>query len=183
MLERHFMDVTSLQLVPALSQPDLLATPTLRSLQQLDATAVQVAPIDEQDSDTAVFCQKYQMSLADGANCVVVEARRNEHTWYAVCVALGSDRIDLNSTVRKHLGAKRVSLAAPDLAAELTGMQSGGMTPFGMPDSWPILIDTAVVDAPSLILGSGIRASKLLTDGATIAALPNTEIIDLTRHA
>lgn len=175
------MDFTTLELVPALSKPNLLAAPTLKSLQQLDASNVQVAPIDEQDSDTAVFCQRYQMRLADGANCVVVEARRNQQVWYAACVALGSDRIDLNSTVRKHLGAKRVSLAAHELAAELTGMQSGGMTPFGMPSSWPILVDSAVVDAASLILGSGIRASKLLTDGATIAALPNAEIIDLTK--
>lgn len=175
------MNFASLQLVAALSRHDLLAAPTLKSLQQLDASNVQVAPINEQDSDTAVFCQKYQMSLEEGANCVVVEARRNQQTWYAVCLALGSDRIDLNSTVRKHLGAKRVSLADHNLAAELTGMQSGGMTPFGMPESWPLLVDSAVANAPSLILGSGIRASKLLTNGATIAALPNAEIIDLTK--
>ena len=46
-----------------------------------------------------------------------------------------------------------------------------------MPTGWPILIDAAVAAAGPVVIGSGIRGSKLVIDGAALGELPGAEII------
>ncbi|HEX3648614.1 MAG TPA: YbaK/EbsC family protein, partial [Pseudonocardiaceae bacterium] len=58
-----------------------------------------------------------------------------------------------------------------------TGMEYGGITPFGLPESWPLLIDAAVAAAPELIVGSGIRGSKILVPGDVLVTLPGVEVV------
>jgi prolyl-tRNA editing enzyme YbaK/EbsC (Cys-tRNA(Pro) deacylase) len=65
-----------------------------------------------------------------------------------------------------------------DDAVGLTGMQYGGITPVGLPADWPILVDRAVAAAPRVVIGSGIRGSKLWLPGAALAELPGAEILD-----
>jgi prolyl-tRNA editing enzyme YbaK/EbsC (Cys-tRNA(Pro) deacylase) len=61
-------------------------------------------------------------------------------------------------------------------------MEYGGVTPIGLPKSWPVLIDARVVDVPDVIIGSGVRRSKIVLPGAVLADLPGAEIItDLAR--
>ena len=73
--------------------------------------------------------------------------------------------------------AMKASFAPMADAVELTGMESGGITPIGLPPEWPILIDERVAEAEELIVGSGIRGSKLLVTGSQLAALPGAEVI------
>jgi prolyl-tRNA editing enzyme YbaK/EbsC (Cys-tRNA(Pro) deacylase) len=63
-------------------------------------------------------------------------------------------------------------------AVELTGMAYGGITPLGLPSDWPLLLDPAVVAAPELVIGSGIRGSKILIPGPTLAVLPGAEVVE-----
>jgi prolyl-tRNA editing enzyme YbaK/EbsC (Cys-tRNA(Pro) deacylase) len=173
----------TLDFVPALARPDLLAAPTAEVLAATDAEAAVdaagalVAEIDPGLADTAAFCGHYEISMADGANCVVVQARRGERTWYAACLVRGSDRADVNGVVRRHLDARKLSFASMDDAVALTGMEYGGITPIGLPADWPLLIDESVATHERLIIGSGIRGSKLLVPGAFLAALPNAEVL------
>jgi prolyl-tRNA editing enzyme YbaK/EbsC (Cys-tRNA(Pro) deacylase) len=99
---------------------------------------VLVAAIDPGLADTAAFCEHYEISMADGANCVIVR---------------------------------------------LTGMEYGGITSVGLPDDWPILVDESVARHERLIVGSGIRGSKLLVTGAFLAALPGAEVLPLAQRA
>ena len=147
-----------------------------------DAAHVLVAPIDPAVADTAAFCERYEISMADGANCVIVQARRGERTWYAACLVRGSDRLDVNGAVRRHLGARKLSFAAMDDAVALTGMEYGGITPVGLPGDWPILVDESVAVHDRLIVGSGIRGSKLLVSGAYLASLPNAEVLPIAQQ-
>jgi prolyl-tRNA editing enzyme YbaK/EbsC (Cys-tRNA(Pro) deacylase) len=169
----------TLDFTPALDSPELLAAPTAAALESADAAdaadaaAVLVAAIDPTLADTAAFCEHYEISMADGANCVIVQARRGERTWYAACMVRGSDRLDVNGAVRRHLGARKLSFAPMDGAVELSGMAYGGITPVGVPADWPILVDESVAGHDRLIVGSGIRGSKLLVTGAFLAGLPN----------
>ena len=140
-------------------------------------TAVLVAAIDPALADTAAFCAHYEISMGDGANCVIVQARRGERTWYAACLVRGADRLDVNGAVRRHLDARKLSFATMDDAVELSGMEYGGITPIGLPADWPILVDESVAAHERLIVGSGIRGSKLLVTGALLAALPNAETL------
>lgn len=175
----------TLDFVPALARPDLLAAPTAEALASTDAAGsadaagALVAEIDPSLADTAAFCEHYEISMADGANCVVVQARRGDRTWYAACLVRGSDRADVNGVVRRHLDARKLSFASMDDAVALTGMEFGGITPIGLPADWPLLVDESVADHERLIVGSGIRGSKLLVPGAFLAALPNAEVLPL----
>ena len=172
----------TLDFTPALDSPALLAAPTIAALNSADAadaSSVLVSAIDPSLADTAAFCEHYEISMSDGANCVIVQARRGERTWYAACLVRGSDRLDVNGAVRRHLGARKLSFAPMEHAVELSGMEYGGITPVGLPDDWPILVDESVAGHDRLIVGSGIRGSKLLVSGAYLGALPNAEVLPI----
>jgi prolyl-tRNA editing enzyme YbaK/EbsC (Cys-tRNA(Pro) deacylase) len=57
-------------------------------------------------------------------------------------------------------------------------MEHGGITPIGLPAAWPLLVDGAVVATPEVIVGSGLRRSKLALPGAWLAELPRAEVVD-----
>jgi prolyl-tRNA editing enzyme YbaK/EbsC (Cys-tRNA(Pro) deacylase) len=63
-------------------------------------------------------------------------------------------------------------------AVEATGMEYGGITPIGLPQGWPVLIDAAVAAAGPVVIGSGIRGSKIVIDGAALGILPGAEVIE-----
>ncbi|MDQ1305651.1 MAG: hypothetical protein QG671_1483 [Actinomycetota bacterium] len=139
-----------------------------------------VAPIDATLADTEAFCSAYDVALEASANCIVVAARRGQITVYAAVMVLATGRADINKTVRKHLGARRITFAAPEETQSATGMQSGGITPVGLPRGWPILIDRAVAVSELVVIGGGVRGSKILAPGPEVAALPGAEVLDLT---
>jgi prolyl-tRNA editing enzyme YbaK/EbsC (Cys-tRNA(Pro) deacylase) len=58
-------------------------------------------------------------------------------------------------------------------------MEFGGITPLGLPADWPVLVDAAVVAAGDVVIGSGIRGSKLLVSGAALAGLPTADVLEL----
>ncbi|CAL9489876.1 hypothetical protein SUDANB121_03230 [Nocardiopsis dassonvillei] len=173
------MSVT-LNWVDAGEQEHLMAAPVRESVR--GHAEVRVAPIDPNLADTAAFCSHYGMAMETSANCVVVAAKRGGETTYAACLVLATDRADVNGTVRRHLGARKASFASMAEATGLTGMEYGGITPFGLPQGWPILVDEAVAAAPHVVVGSGLRRSKLWVPGKLVAALPNAEVIALAQR-
>jgi prolyl-tRNA editing enzyme YbaK/EbsC (Cys-tRNA(Pro) deacylase) len=171
----------TLTAVPALDRPDLLGKPVVLALEQMapaDAALVGVAEIDPALADTAEFCAAYGSPLSGSANCVVVAGRRGEDTRYAACLVLATTRADVNGLVRKRLNARKASFAPMDDAVALSGMEYGGITPVGLPAEWPVLVDAAVAAAPAVVIGSGIRGSKLALPGELAARLPGAEVVD-----
>ncbi|MFF2276780.1 YbaK/EbsC family protein [Agromyces sp. NPDC058126] len=169
----------TLEFSPAVDHPELLAAPTATALADADPSDALVAAIDPGLADTAAFCAHYEISPADGANCVIVQARRGERTWYAACLVRGADRLDVNGAVRRHLDARKLSFAPMEQAVELTGMQVGGITPVGLPSDWLILVDESVASHERLIIGSGTRDAKLLVSGSFLAASANAEVLPI----
>ena len=161
---------------PAASVPELLAEPVRAALGDLPAYA---APIDASLADTAAFCAEYDVPLAASANCVIVHGKRAGESTYAAVMVLATHRADVNGVVRKHLGVRKISFAAQDDAVGSTGMEYGGITPIGLPADWPVLVDEAVTEAGWVVIGSGIRASKLLLNGADLAKLPTGTALTL----
>jgi len=140
-----------------------------------------VASIDADLADTAAFCEAYDVALEASANCVVVAGRRGDITRYAAVMVRAIDRADINNVVRRRLDVRKISFAPHEDAVRLTGMEFGGITPIGLPADWPILVDASVAELDEAVIGSGLRGSKLLVSGATLAALPGAEVLDLTR--
>jgi prolyl-tRNA editing enzyme YbaK/EbsC (Cys-tRNA(Pro) deacylase) len=175
------VSIGSLAAVPALTRPDLLAAPVAAALGALDeagASAVGVAEIDPAAADTAEFCERYGVSLAESANCVVITGRRDGETRYAACVILATTRADVNNVARRELDVRKASFAAMDAAVAETGMEYGGITPLGLPAGWPVLVDALVADTPAVVLGSGVRRSKLVLPGKLVAGLPGAKVIE-----
>ena len=167
----------SLRWLPAADRADLLGPPVAAALPALPGPAW-VAEIDDDRADTAAFSDAYGVPLAASANCVVVAARRAGETTLAACLVLATTRADVNGLVRRHLGARKASFAPQDVAVTATGMAYGGITPVGLPASWPVLVDAAVAAAELVVIGSGTRGSKLAVPGALLAALPGAEVLD-----
>ena len=170
----------TLTAVPALERPDLLAKPVALALEQLGAEAalVGVAEIDPALADTAEFCAAYGSPMDGSANCVVVAGRRGEDTRYAACLVLATTRADVNGLVRKRLNARKASFAPMDDAVALTGMEYGGITPVGLPEDWRLFVDVAVLDVPAVLIGSGVRRSKLIVPGNVLGDLPRAEVVE-----
>ncbi len=138
-----------------------------------------VAAIDPALADTAAFCETYDVAPEASANCVVVAGRRGDHATFAAVMVLATDRADVNRTVRKELGLRKISFANQAEAQELTGMTQGGITPVGLPADWPILVDEGVTRAGPVVIGGGVRDSKILLDGAALAGLPGARVLSL----
>jgi prolyl-tRNA editing enzyme YbaK/EbsC (Cys-tRNA(Pro) deacylase) len=174
----------SLKLESAQTRPDLLATPVAKALEvwsaeaPIDGDHVMVAPIDPDLADTAAFCEAYGVRLEESANCVIVAGRRAEVTRYAACVILATTRADVNGVVRRRMDVRKASFAPMDDAVRLTDMEYGGITPIGLPASWPVLVDARVVAMPHVIIGSGVRHSKIAIAGPALGALPCAEVIE-----
>ncbi|MEV8558574.1 YbaK/EbsC family protein [Streptomyces sp. NPDC051917] len=134
---------------------------------------------DPRWADTAVFVEHYGRELLEqSANCVVVAGKRGGETTLAACVVLSTTRLDVNGVVRRRLGARKASFASMETATGETGMEYGGITPVGLPADWPLLIDSAVVDLPYVLVGSGRRRGKLLIPGKALADLPGAEVLE-----
>ena len=174
------VSIGSLAAVPALSRPDLLAAPVVTALAALgeEAGAVSVAEIDPELADTAAFCERYGVGPAESANCVVIAGRRDGQARYAACVILATTRADVNNVARRELDVRKASFAAMDDAVAQTEMEYGGITPVGLPQGWPVLVDARVADAPTVVIGSGVRRSKLVLPGELVASLPGARVID-----
>ena len=170
----------TLKMEPARHRPDLLAPSVVAALAVWpgDPDEVLVAEIDPELADTAAFCQAYQVGLDMSANCVVVAGKRAGELRHAACLVLATTRADVNGVVRRHLDARKASFAAMDDAVARTGMAYGGITPIGLPPGWPVLVDARVVATPYVIIGSGVRHSKIGLPGPALARLPGAAVLD-----
>jgi prolyl-tRNA editing enzyme YbaK/EbsC (Cys-tRNA(Pro) deacylase) len=166
----------------ALERPDLLADAVWRTLErwpgQTPAAEFEVIEIDPQFSDTEAFCEHYGIAPDQTANTVIVEARRGGESKLAVVVMSAGGRADLNGVVRKALGARTLSLAAKDAAVAKSAMEYGSITAIGLPSEWPLVVDSRVLEVPKLVMGGGLRRSKLYFPGRALAELPNAMVIE-----
>jgi prolyl-tRNA editing enzyme YbaK/EbsC (Cys-tRNA(Pro) deacylase) len=164
---------------PVAQHTDLVAAPTLDALTELGwLDSVGAVEIDPDVSDTARSQETYQLEPDALANCVIVGGRREGDERLAACVVLFTTRADVNGLVRRRLDVRKASFLPMERAVELTGMEYGGINPIGLPEEWPILIDSRVMRSDVVLIGSGVRRSKLLLPGKLLAELPGAEVIE-----
>lgn len=175
------MNIGTLAAEPVAARPDLLAPPVVAAFDRwpgpTPVTECFVAEIDPDLADTAAFCARYGVGPDRSANCVILAARREGRSWYAACVVLATTRVDVNGLAKRHLGASKISFAAMEAATAATAMEFGGITPVGLPGDWPILVDDAVAAADRVVIGSGLRRSKISLPGAALAGLSNAVVL------
>ncbi len=137
----------------------------------------EVIECDPALADTAAFVEAYGVPLERSANTIVVASKGAQPT-YVACVVLAMTSLDVNRAVRHEMGVRKASFAAADPVRALTGMEIGGVTPFGLPADLAILVDARVMAAPWIVLGGGNRSSKLRLAPEALRMLPCVRVIE-----
>ena len=145
----------------------------------LEASGVEheIFPCDPELADTAVFCEHYGYPPEVSANTILVKAKTGAER-FVVCVVLANTRLDVNRTVRKRIGSRRVSFASADETRAVTGMEIGGVTPLALPDGLEIWIDARIMACEWVILGGGDRSHKIRVDPALFERTPSVTVIE-----
>lgn len=128
-------------------------------------------------ADTAAFCAAYGFAPEDAANTIVVMGK-SDPPRYAACVVLAPHRLDVNRTIRDRLGTRKASFAPGEATRELTGMEIGGVTVFGLPAGLPIWVDARVMARERIVLGGGSRSWKVISTPDILHALPAVEVVE-----
>lgn len=158
-----------------------LTLPQIETALAQSGTEYEIWPCDEAMADTAAFCAHYGVEPAHSVNAILVQDKSDASN-HALCLVTALDRLDVNKTVRKRLGAKKASFATPETTRDVTGMEIGGVTPIGLAPAVPIWIDAKIMALDYIILGGGNRTSKLKVSPHIFETITQVEIIpDLSR--
>jgi prolyl-tRNA editing enzyme YbaK/EbsC (Cys-tRNA(Pro) deacylase) len=175
------MAAEALAFFPVIDRPDLVAPTVLSAVKnwrgQTPVTDIKVAEIDPAFCGGEDLCEHYGVDPSAGANCLIVEAKRGADKTYCACLAPVGQKMDLGGTLRRHVGARLVSMAPLDFVLETTGMEHGSVTPVGLPEDWKIFLDASLVSVPRLIVGGGLRKSKLQLPSAALLELLNASAL------
>lgn len=136
----------------------------------------EIMDCDPDLADTAAFCEAYDVPVEKSANAILVASRKPEGH-QAVCVVLAHTRLDVNGTVRKKLGVRKVSFAPADVTKEMTGQEIGGVTIFGLPSGLAVWLDTRLLDCDWVIVGAGSRSAKIKFDPSQLEGCDGYEFV------
>lgn len=143
-----------------------------------DQKEILVAEIDPNYAGGLDLCNKYNIDLKLGANCLIAEGiRKDQKTIVALLVPVGY-KYDMNKTVRKALDARMVSASPLDFVLKETKMEYGSITPIGLPKDWLIFVDPLVLKNEQVIIGGGLKTSKISIPTSILLKLPNIQILE-----
>ncbi len=171
--------------LPAHQHPDLLSPLThsavlawLRQAPQV-SSLLRVAEIDPEVSDTAAMSDAYGIPMHASVNCVLVAGRREGVERTAAVAVRASTRADINGAIKRLLAVRKASFVPVDRAVQDSGMEYGGITPVGLPPAWQVLLDAQIAADPEwVVIGSGVRRSKLTLPGVLLSQLPGLHVVE-----
>jgi Cys-tRNA(Pro) deacylase len=117
-------------------------------------------------------------SIELGALLRTIVVRRAEDDYVFVLVP-GGRRFDWPK-LRAHLGVSRLSLPDADEARAATGYERGAITPFGASTAWPVIVDAAALDHPTVAIGGGARGVNLHLAPADLVTATGATVVDVT---
>jgi prolyl-tRNA editing enzyme YbaK/EbsC (Cys-tRNA(Pro) deacylase) len=165
--------------LPVLEHLDLVGEPVAAALTGwAPAADVAVVEIDPDLADTAALAAAFDLPLSGSVNCVLVSGSRGGEERIAACLVTAETRADVNNVARRLLDVRKASFLPMERAVAESGMEYGGITPVGLPAGWRVLVDPAAVAAPVVMIGSGVRRSKLVLSGSALAELPGAEVVE-----
>ncbi|MFF0833978.1 MULTISPECIES: YbaK/EbsC family protein [unclassified Streptomyces] len=161
---------------------DLVADPVREVIQEWRNAEwigeVRVAEIDPVHAGGADLCEYYGLDIRTGGNCVLVKSKRGSQVRKASCLVPVATRADLNGLVKRTLGARQVSLMAREDAVAESRMEYGSITVIGLPEEWPVLVDSTLAEAKEVIIGSGRVNAKLQLPGVALVAMSKAIVLE-----
>ena len=152
------------------------SAPVLAQLQAL-GVGHEIMPCDPDFADTEQFCERYGIAPEASGNTIIV-ASRKEPRQFCACLVTATQRLDVNRTVRKLMGVRKLSFATAEDTRALTGMLIGGVTMYGLPHDLPKYIDATLLDLEHVWIGGGSRACKIRVAPADLRRLPGLEVVE-----
>lgn len=98
-------------------------------------------------------------------------------TTYALVLVSCSKTVNM-AKARTILG-KSCELAKKEVVESITGYPIGIVTPFGLKQSIPVYVDTALMDYTRISTGSGQKGVEILIAPQDLVKLTNAQIVDL----
>jgi Cys-tRNA(Pro)/Cys-tRNA(Cys) deacylase len=96
-------------------------------------------------------------------------------------VMLGGDQNAVSGHLKRVLGSRNISLAAPEVVKETTGYVIGSIPPFGwQPEGFRTIIDAALMSEPLLGVGTGQWGEEILITPADLVRASNAQVVNLT---
>lgn len=178
------LSLGTVQWVSAYENAHLLGEVVWRQLDEWNRTQpervvqVMACAIDPELSDTAVMSQRYDIPMEASVNCVLVAGKREGAERTAAVAVRASTRADINGAIKQMLDVRKASFVPMDRAVEESFMEYGGITPIGLPQSWRFVVDSSIDSSDWIVIGSGIRASKIALPGSVLVALTGAEVIE-----
>ena len=99
---------------------DSILDPRVQAALERYGVSADVLPCDPDLADTAAFCEHYGFAMEQAANTILVASKKVDPPRYAVCVVLGTTRLDVNRRVSGLLGVKRLSFADAEVTRALS---------------------------------------------------------------
>ncbi len=91
----------------------------------------------------------------------------------------GDRQLDLKRLARA-LGAKKAGLVDPETAERLTGYHVGGISPFGVRQVLPVVMDAAVLSREAVLINAGRRGLMLKMSPLDIRAGLNCAVAEVS---
>ena len=171
------MEGTLLKFAPIIEKPELVTLTVYEAIKSWTGPHNKkdflVAEIDPLFAGGVEVCDKYNVNPNCGANCLVVAGKRGKNKTFASCLVPVGFKYDMSGVVRKELNARQVSVASLDFVLNKSQMEYGSITPIGLPKDWSVFIDPLVLEPERIIIGGGLKKSKLSIPSSALLHLPN----------
>jgi Cys-tRNA(Pro) deacylase len=100
-----------------------------------------------------------------------------------VLVLVPGDRVIDWGALRDHLGLRRLTLADTDQALEATGYRRGTITPFGVPQGLPVIVDAGAVGRGEVSVGAGVPGVAIHMDADDLIDAVGAIVAPVTKPA
>jgi Cys-tRNA(Pro) deacylase len=80
---------------------------------------------------------------------------------FVMVLVAGSQQVDWRA-LRSTVGESRLTTASREEVLRVTGYQLGAVSPFGLPQPVPVLVDESVLLPEELSIGSGVRGTTVI---------------------
>ena len=152
--------------------------PNVKAALDANGMIYEVVACDPLLADTAEFCAHYGIPPENACNTIVVVIKTDPRR-YVACLVTATSKLDVNKKVAAIVGTKKLSFAASEETAELTGQMIGGVTLLALPADWPVYIDERIMSLDYAILGGGNRSSKIKIAPAELRKIPNAQVMEI----
>jgi len=95
---------------------------------------------------------------------------------FLMVLMAGPAQIDWK-TLRKYVGRSRIRMATEEEVLEVTGYRVGTVSPFGLKNQVPVLIDASVLKEAEISIGSGIRNMAIIMQSADLRKVFSTSAV------